>query len=249
MANGHPIAWSAREQRLIDAAIRALLAGKHPTVKSAARACFAQLTQLRRQHPDAQSPLASKTLDSTYYDIRNRVRGKWEYARQVRWTAGEIRVLKRYVQPLLRGRYLSAAEAGRACFRKLRRLRRSDRNSGWSSVPHAEGAVCAKMAKLARKAGRSQWRVRYTKAEISVFERYARAMAAGRYPNLTPAVVLCRRDLARMRARSGQSAPPPRPFEPVRRQICRRARSLGWSWNANPGRLVSRRRDIRTTAT
>jgi len=239
MPLGLPIVWSAREKPVVEAAVRALLAGKHDTSKSAARACFAQLTQLRRQHPDARSPQASKTLDSLYYYIRNQVRGKWPYRRRPVWTEAEKRVLRRHVQGLLRGRFFTAAEAGRACMREFERLRTSDRSAGWSDVPRPVGAVCGKIARLARKAGRSPWRVRYIKTEMGAFDRYARLMAEGRYPNLTPAVVLCREDLARMRARRGQSAPPPRPFETVRRQICRRARSLGWSWSANARRAKS----------
>jgi hypothetical protein len=124
--------------------------------------------------------------------------------------------------------------------RELERLVTSDRSAGWSHALRTEGAVCSKIARLARKAGRGPWRVRYTKAEMGAFDRYARLMAEGRYPNLTPAVVLCREDLARMRARRGQSAPPRRPFETVRGQICRRARGLGWSWSANARRAKSR---------
>jgi hypothetical protein len=237
---GYRIGWSAREKPIVEAAIRALFAGKYGTPKDAARACFGRLMRLRRQHPDARSRQASKTLDSTYYYIRNRIRGKWPHGRLTAWTEAENRVMRHQLQRLLHGRYLTAAEAARACIREFERLRMSDRSVGRSWVPRTESAVCTKMAKDARKAGRGPWRVRYTKAEMGTFDRYARAMAEGRYPNLTPAVILCRRDLARMRARCRQSAPPPRPFEAVRRQICRRVRNLGWSWSAKAWRAGPR---------
>jgi len=237
---GYRIGWSAREKPIVEAAIRALFAGKYGTPKDAARACFARLMRLRRQHPDARSPQSSKTLDSTYYYIRNQIRGKWLQGRLTAWTEAENRVMRHHVQRLLHGRYLTAAEAARACVREFERLRMSDRSVGRSWVPRTEHAVRTKMEKEARKAGRSPRRVRYTKAEKGTFDRYARAVAEGRYPNLTPAVILCRRDLARTRARCRQSAPPPRPFETVRRQICRRVRNLGWSWSAKAWRAGPR---------
>jgi len=233
MPLGHRVVFSAREKPIVEAAIRGLLAGRYKSLRGAARACFAQLTQLRQRHPDAQSPHASGTLSSTCYYIGNQVRGKWRHTCRTAWTEAESRVLKQHVHDLLHGRYLSAVEAAEACTRRFERLRTPNGNAGRPQAPRTRGAVRSKITRLAREAGRSPWRVRYTRAEMDAFDRYARLMAGGRYPNLTPAVVLCREDLAQLRARGGESAPPPRPFETVRRQICCRARSLGWTWSTN----------------
>ena len=238
MPYGVQTVWSVRERRIMDAAVRALLAGEHATARDAARACLARLTQLRRLTPDALPLHATRTLEVLRCYIRKQTRGRRLHGRQTGWTEGEHRVLRRHVQGLLRGRYLSVREATEACVRDFGRLRRSDRGVGWSNVPRTVNGVWTKLLKEAQKAGLSPRRVRYTKAEMAAFDRYARAMTEGRYPNLTPAVTLCRRDLARMRARRGRTAPPPRPFEAVRKQIRLRARNLGWSWSGHQARLT-----------
>jgi len=222
----------------LDAAVRALLAGEHATARGAARDCFARLSQLRRNTPDAAPLHATRTLEVLRSYIRKHTRGKRLYGRQTGWTEAEYRVLRRHVQGLLRGRYLTAREATEACVRDFERLRRSDRGVGWSNVTRTVNGVGKKLMKEARKAGLSPRCVPYTRAEMAAFDRYARAMVEGRYRNLTPAVTLCRRELARMRARRGRTAPPPRPFDPVRKQIVLRARNLGWSWSSHQGRLT-----------
>ena len=243
MPLGIQTVWSARERRIMDAAVRALLAGEHTTVRGAARDCLAWLTQLRRHDPDAPPLHATRTLEVLRSYIRKQTRGRRLYGRQTGWTEAEYRVLRRHVQGLLRGRFLTAREATEACVRDFGRLRRSDRGVGWSNVTRTVNGVCKKLVKEARKAGFSPRRVRYTRAERAAFDRYARAMAEGRYRNLTPAVTLCRRDLARMRARRGRTAPPPRPFEAVRKQIRLRARNIGWSWSSHQARLFPPRLD------
>jgi len=144
--------------------------------------------------------------------------------------------MRRYVQGLLDGRFSSTAAATRACIREFERQRTAGRSADWSRVPRTETAVWNRIHKYALKAGRARERMRYSKAELDMIDRYARAVADGRYQDLTPAVILCRRDLARMRERSGGPAHLPRPFKTVHDRISRRARAHGWAWSAEAWR-------------
>jgi hypothetical protein len=68
-----------------------------------------------------------------------------------------------------------------------------------------------------------------------VYERYALALARGRYAaDLPRAVADCRRELAALARRNRATDPKPtRALTAVQDHLVRRARSLGWSWRAN----------------
>jgi len=228
MGRGVPIVWSAREKPIVDAAVRALIAGEYSTITGAARSCLEQLTALRRDAPDAQSSQAPKTLSGVYDYLRVRTRGKRLHGPETYWTEAEDRVLRRHVGALLRGRYRSVGATTEASIREFERLRGS--GGGWSPSPRTQRAVYTRVVDLARKAGRRQWRVPYAKAELDTFDRYARAVADGRYRDLSLAVTLCLKDLARLRRR--QAGLPARPFRTIHAQISVRAHKLGWRWSA-----------------
>ena len=232
MGYGVPTVWYDREKPIVDAIVQALGAGGYSTVTSAARSCFDQLTTLRRQAPEAQSPQAPATLQGVYSYLHRTTRGLRHHGPETFWTEDEDRVLGPYVEGLVHGRYRSAGAAARECVQEFERLRLAQQEVGWSKAPRMLSAVRVRITKLAQAAGRGRWRVHYSKEEVETFNRYARAVAEGRYHDLSPAAESCLNDLSRLRKRQGQAAPPLRPFNNVRNQISLRAQKLGWSWIA-----------------
>jgi hypothetical protein len=107
-----------------------------------------------------------------------------------RYSAAELVVLRRMGRAIVRGRYASAAAAVPDCRRALADAGlRSDRPS--AGLVHALWEAARAMGWEVRR-----WRWRPDEGRIS--DRFARAVAAGRYRDATAAVPDCRRALSRL---------------------------------------------------
>ncbi|MBN2466343.1 hypothetical protein JXD38_12055 [candidate division WOR-3 bacterium] len=127
------------------------------------------------------------------------------------WTSAEDRVLQRYVQRVLLGRYSLASEAASSCHRELARLPGFNRT---------ERAVFGRMCERLNEAGR---RVRrpWTTGEERVIDHCVREFAAGCHESVNGAVRVCRERLARL-PESARPPGGPRGIEAVKTVLVRR---------------------------
>jgi len=229
-----PTAWSDRERPIVDTAVQALLRGEYVTIRDAARACYEHLSRLRREVPEAQSPHAPKTLVGVYAYIGNRTRGKRLHGSGTSWTESEDRVLRRYVRALLAGRYHSVRDAVHACVREFDKERRRDADKGRAALSRSPEAIATRVWKQANAAGLAQIWHPFARSERVVLDRYARALAEGKYRDLTPATRDCLKELNRSRMRQSASGrPPQRTLSSMKEQLRVRAHNLGWSWGSS----------------
>jgi hypothetical protein len=159
------------------------------------------------------------------------------------WTDAELRVLDRHVQLVLAGKLASPRHATTSCLPDLERIRESTRSG------HTRTWEATYRALLGRIPARFRSRYRrppsWTPAEMRIMNRYAQAVAEGKYKNAADAAAACVTPLAELRRRQAG----PRPCAPVRRseasiygQIRARARALGvraaWSHSSPAERKI-----------
>jgi hypothetical protein len=165
------------------------------------------------------------------------------------WSAAEQRVVRRYAAALVRGRYPDALEAARHCRDELDQ-------KVWSSG-RAEArtrsleAVHIRVAQAARKIGRPGVCVRWTEHEKRLLDRYALAIAGGRYLSTHVAARDCCREMARLPARFRGRGPgvrgpaARRSAEAIRGKLFARAHELlplrfGTEWAPAEDRIIDR---------
>jgi len=127
------------------------------------------------------------------------------------WTKAELRVLDQHVKLILAGRLPSPRQAVALCLPDLARIR-DKTNSG-----HTRTWEATYRALLQRIPPRFRSRFRrppsWTAAEMRIVNRYAQAVADGRYASAGEAAEACVAPLAELRRRMEG----PRPFARVRR--------------------------------
>ena len=154
------------------------------------------------------------------------------------WTDAELRVLDRGVRLVLAGKLPSPRHAVASCLPDLERIREHAHDG------HVRTWEATYRALLGRIPPRFRQRYRrppsWTPAEMRIVNRYAQAVADGKYASAGDAAEACVKSLAELRCRLEG----PRPCAPVRRsqtstygRIRTRARELGvcpaWS-HASP---------------
>ena len=159
------------------------------------------------------------------------------------WSDAELRVLDRHVQLVLAGKLASPRRAATSCLPDLERIRESTRSG------HTRTWEATYRALLGRIPPRFRSRYRrppsWTPAEMRIVNRYARAVADGKYKNAADAAAACTTPLAELRRRLEG----PRPCAPVRRsqasiygRMRAQARALGaraaWSHSSPAERKV-----------
>jgi len=145
-----------------------------------------------------------------------------------RSTGKEAQRLDWYVKQVVKGRIASAARAAREYLAERERLRRRRTPTPWPSIQRTEQGVRNAILKLARQLGwnpgpRSEW---WTKPEASLLDRYAGALAEGRYPSARAAVPLLQRELAELHG-PGKGGPKARGYDGVMHKLLARSRELG----------------------
>jgi len=144
------------------------------------------------------------------------------------WTAAELRVLDRHVRLVLAGRLPSPRQAVACCLPELERVRQQARRG------HVRTWEATYRALLERIPPRFRQRYRrppsWMAAEMRIVNRYAQAVADGKYPSAGEAAAACVVPLAELRRRIEG----PQPCAPIRRsqsstygRIRARVRELG----------------------
>jgi len=223
--------WTPEERRILEECVQGVISGQFVTVRAAARACFDRIKLLPR---DQQTAGAEHTLIAIYDRIRPRVQSRRFHGLCTFWTAKEDKIVKRYVYALLHHRYRTVAEAAAACAAEFKRVNQRRPPSALAAVPRNEQAIRSRLCRLARAAGLSRWRIRFSPDEIQTFDRYAQALTQGRYGgDIKQAVADCHAEIAGLNREGRPAASEPiRTLSAVFDQLSRRARRLGWSWSA-----------------
>ena len=152
----------------------------------------------------------------------------------VAFSPEEDEVLTRYARDVLAGRYSGIKAAAIRARPEILRLHRIKPLALWARAERNHSGVWKRIALLANELGRSRPGSRWMPEEDRIVERYARAVATGRY-DARQAAGKCWQVFARRRTGSARRkgripwAAAHRTFRAVRNRIASRAHEVGWN--------------------
>lgn len=144
-----------------------------------------------------------------------------------RWSPQEERIFDRYLDALRRGEYFFVRDAAAVCYQDLRRLSQ-ERPDVCPAGCRKLSAVHNRLNVKAKAAGRSAYLSSWSRPEVRVVERFARALAGRRYSATRQATEDCHRELDRLRRLRPRDFAP-RTYHAVRVKLVSQARGLGWT--------------------
>ena len=159
----------------------------------------------------------------TPYAVDGRPRGR-------NWSSAELRVIGRYAQRVVTGRFKSVRGAVEDCRDALDRLRRAHARAPWAARPRSRVAVAQRLGAVVRSFGMARPEVQWGDAELKVVNRFAQAFIRGQYPELQLAARACHDALARARRddSNGIRLFASRSGVAVRERMRTSVRKLGW---------------------
>jgi hypothetical protein len=158
-----------------------------------------------------------------------------------KWTVRQDDFARRFALALVRGQYPDALAAARACQREYMRT-----TSHWIGH-HVEG-VHIRIGLYARKLGRPPTSAKWSKQELRIVERFARAAVEGRFRSTLLAAQECRKSLdelaAKRRAKTKKRVVR-RSIEAVRGRLFLLVKTLpgrlfGGRWTPAEDRIIAR---------
>ena len=226
--------WSAEENRILNRYAWKVAHTGNYTDGKAARDYLEHVTRLRRQHPTWTWLRQRRTVAATAEKIRQRSHELGRPYLNVAFSPREDEIFTRYARDVLAGRYRGVKQAADKARVEILRLHRQNPNARWAQARRSHTAVWLRIARLARRMGRSRPDSPWDPDEDRVVERYARAVARGRY-EAKQVAGQCSRELERRRS-SGASrkqqvpwAIAHRTLSAVTRRILLKAHALGWN--------------------
>jgi hypothetical protein len=178
--------WSPEEEGLADDYARAVILGRFPNIRAAARECR---QRIRKELG------TDRGRDAVCSHIAAAMRRMGIPKQEQDWTEEELSVLRRYTEMAYSGRPNTVKAMAEACSREL-----GDRRS--------PEACRIQMKKLVAEFGQPRFHGFNLDYEIRLFERYARAVRAGKYTSKMDAARDCLAALKQrqMRLRRGARA-------------------------------------------
>ena len=158
-----------------------------------------------------------------------------------KWTARQDDFARRYAVALARGQFPDALAAARACQQEFSR-----KTGHW--IGHRVEGVHIRISWFARELGRPSTSVDWSRQELRIAERFARAAVAGRFRSTLLAAQECRKALdelaRRRRAKTGHRVVR-RSVEAVRGKLFLLVKTLpgrlfGGRWSPAEDRIVAR---------
>ena len=220
--------WDRAETATLRRYVRALMEGHFRDTWSAARACLRDLASLHRP-----GPAVSRTPKAVRDRLVLLARSLGWSQSATRWLPEERRILERYVQALVDGRYVSPSLAARDCSAELdrlhQRLRRESSTRGF--FPRRVGTIANYLHRWSRGRGRpvvADW----TDAEVRVIRRHAQGLASGEHKDGRAAASACFLELQALRRRQWRlfRRIRPRAKTSVSRQLRLFAHETGERW-------------------
>jgi hypothetical protein len=216
--------WSPQELQALEPYAQALVTGECRSATEVWPALLADRRSLRER--PAQAVL---------YALRKRARALGRPPQAGAWVGKEAQRLDWYVNQVVKRRIASATEAARAFLAEREQLRRSSPHANWLNIRRTLqgvlGEICKRVQRLGGVTGiprfdRASHSAVWTRPELRLLDRYARALANGRYPSVRAAVPLLQRELAELR-RQGKGGPKARGYDGIMNKLLARSRELG----------------------
>jgi len=173
-----PRIWKRTEQRVVERFARAVAGGKYTDASTAVHDCRQALAKAHVPRLHSDEALVAR--------IRAAARMLGRSVRQP-WTPEEIQVVDRFAREVVAGGYRSAHAAAGRCAEMVARTAQTARRSDERVRSKLSQRIC-----LISGRGQDTW----PRREAAVVDRFARAVAAGRYRSVPAALADCRRALA-----------------------------------------------------
>ena len=216
--------WSPQELQALEPYAQALATGERRSATEVMPALLADRRSLRERPAHA-----------VLYALRKRARALGRPPQAGAWVGKEAQRLDWYVNQVVKRRIASATEAARAFLAEREQLRRSSTHANWLNIRRTLqgvlGEICKRVQRLGGVTGiprfdRASHSAVWTRPELRLLDRYARALANGRYPSVRAAVPLLQRELAELR-RQGKGGPKARGYDGIMHKLLARSRELG----------------------
>jgi len=184
--------FSPVEDRVFDRFARALLRSEYRCGKAAAADCRRALSQAGSASRRSEPAIAKR--------INARARALGWTQKFEPWTASGTRIIDRFARAFISGKYPSIAAASRDCRPALARAGQFKNRT--------EGGLHCKLRVRVIDMGMSGLKPRWSRGEVRILDRFARAIIRGAYPGAKAAAASCQRALERagMSARGGVPA-------------------------------------------
>lgn len=199
----HSRPWTPAETRVIERYVRRLKANRALSAYETSQQCAQEVRRVRARGAPPRTHWAVYSQLCTGL----RAAGRTRRAARDRWTRAELRVMERFAQAVVLGRYRSVRQAAPECRRQLERLEPGRERFVTRTRTGVAGRLYLRVAELGRSPARALW----SRSELRVAERFARAVISGEYVSSRAATHDCRRELARHRRRVGQDRRRPAP--------------------------------------
>jgi hypothetical protein len=190
-------AWTSRELRVLDSYGRAVKRGRYRTAQAAARAYVHDLEHLRRKYPHAKWLRARRTEDGVSLKLVRRLKRLQAWSGPL-WPAPEMRLLDQFARRVAEGRYPNAVPAARDFMRARDLMQERHPEIMWlkrrRSLQSAHRVVCQR----AHEMGWSKLVVRWGTPELTILDRYVRAVVRGQYPSVLQAGPVLQQEIARL---------------------------------------------------
>ncbi len=180
--------WHPDDDAVLDRYADAVVTGRYPTAAAAMPDCCRELAAAGRR--------SGCRTSATCQRLQERVRERG-HQRVPLWRSSEERVYQRHVRLLFEGRFKHVRDAADACANVMLRLRSKFR-------PRPFTAIRSRMKRELRSYDLPRFNGEMIPQELCLFEKYARAVAAGRYASSADATPDCYCELKRMYARVGR---------------------------------------------
>jgi hypothetical protein len=196
--------WAAAEDRVVRRYARAFLAGRYPSAREATAACLREVTE-RSSHTKG-TRIPSHTFHGFYERLLSVARDLGMPYLHLAWTPDERRALLRYSRMLFTGHFRYTRDAASACRQRLAELGRRVENPPDGSrrrPPRSDKAVYHELTRMVAQAGLPRHKAPWTKPELEILERYARATERGKFKRWNDAAEASMTELKRLYARVG----------------------------------------------
>ena len=189
--------WSEQELRILDGYGRAMRRGRYPTAREAARAYLRDIERLQRRHRGAKWLRMDRTLNSVFITLIKRLKRLKAWSGP-RWPEQELQLAERFARRVADGRYLSAREAARDFLSARDDLRDRSPEIVWLRRRRGLRNAQRVINKQAHEMGWSVQTIPWGAPERRILDRYALAVARGRYRSILQAAPACKQVLARL---------------------------------------------------
>jgi len=188
--------WSREDEQVLRRYAQSFVAGRYPSARQAAALCQREIEQ--RDGANLRRGVLRRTYYGYYAKLLELARSMGLPCRQRAWEPAERRVLERYVRRLLAGKYKYTRDIAAACARELAEIDAcaTRRAKGSRQRPaRSEKAVYSELTRIVASAKLPRYKAPWTRPELDVLERYARATARGKYRHWNEAAKAAMEDL------------------------------------------------------